>query len=211
MDEPFAALLADHESMLTRLGIGHPERSSLVRFLMELQAANREINLVSRKLTPRQLVEDHLLDSLIALPHLPPLPLIADLGSGGGFPAIPLAICRPYSTFELYEKSVLKGRFLARIQSWCPNLRVRGTLAADSLGGEVSLVIARAFKPLPAILEITGNYRQRGGRYLLYKGRRTKILEELAGVGLRQADVTLTRLPAIGQAEERHLLTIGDT
>jgi len=209
MTSVFPTLLNAHDDLLQRLGIGAPERVRLVRFLDELWAANREINLVSRKLTPRQLVEGHLLDSLIGLPHLPRLTRVADLGSGGGFPAIPLAVCRPQTHFELFEKSVLKGRFLAKLQDWCPNVRVRGMLEAGGLAPETELVIARAFKPLKTLLELTDDYRRRGGRYLLYKGRRARILEELTAAGLAEKDVRLLLLEATGEADERYLVALG--
>ena len=204
----FTALLACHDSLLTELGIGSSERESLVRFLCELQVANRDINLVSRKLTPRQLVEGHLLDCLIAMPYLPHLEVIADLGSGGVcLPSHWLFAARKHNSSSMrracsnavfspgYSLGAQTSRYVVR---WIPT----------ALAVRFKLVIARAFKPLQATLEMTRRYRDRGGDYLLYKGRRAKIIEELAAAGLDEGAVDLVRLQAVGLAEERHLVLL---
>jgi 16S rRNA (guanine527-N7)-methyltransferase len=89
----------------------------LAVFLELLLLANEEINLVSRReAVPETLVERHLRDSLEALPLLPgpsPRPLrLLDVGSGGGFPAIPLLVCRRDVEGVLVESVGKKARFL---------------------------------------------------------------------------------------------------
>ena len=77
-----------------------PSSRGLAEFLAFLLQANAGINLVSRKeAVPEVLVARHLLDALEALPLMPPpgprrLRLV-DIGSGGGFPAIPILLARP--------------------------------------------------------------------------------------------------------------------
>lgn len=89
----------------------------LSAFLELLLRANEEINLVSRReAAPETLVQRHLRDALEALPFLPapstgPLRLL-DVGSGGGFPAIPLLICRRDAEGVLVESTGKKARFL---------------------------------------------------------------------------------------------------
>jgi 16S rRNA (guanine527-N7)-methyltransferase len=89
----------------------------LAAFLGLLLRANEEINLVSRReAVPETLVERHLRDSLEALSFLPgpsarPLRLL-DVGSGGGFPAIPILLCRRDVEGVLVESTGKKARFL---------------------------------------------------------------------------------------------------
>ncbi|CAM2066834.1 16S rRNA (guanine(527)-N(7))-methyltransferase RsmG [Sulfidibacter corallicola] len=191
---------------LEKLGVTESKRAGLVSYLTRLWAENQRINLFSRKMTPERLIEDHLLDSLLGLSSLPRVEVVADLGTGGGFPAIPLALCRPRTRFLLYEKSPLKCRFLASLADLQLQIEVVGPLPADgSLPREVDLVTARAFKPIAVILELTREYRRRNGAYMLYKARRAKIDEELAAVrGNCQARIQA--LEPIGEAEERHLV-----
>jgi 16S rRNA (guanine527-N7)-methyltransferase len=203
---PFLERLVPYDAALTNLGVDLSQRRGLGRYLDRLWRHNQEINLVSRKMTAEALVTDHLLDSLLGLPHLGTATRIVDLGSGGGFPAIALAICAPNRHFTLIEKSPLKRRFLQSLTDLCANIHISGRLEADDLPEDIDLIIARAFKPLHVILTLTKAYHARGGHYLLYRARRQKIEAEL-----RQAKVGAHRiieLQPFGDAEERHLLLL---
>lgn len=74
-----------------------------------LRRWNERYGLVSRRDMSR-LRERHVLDSLALLPWWSGA--LADIGSGGGFPGVPLAIARPQSPVVLIERSERKGRFL---------------------------------------------------------------------------------------------------
>jgi 16S rRNA (guanine527-N7)-methyltransferase len=94
-----------------------PAAEGLAAYLGLLLRANEEINLVSRKeAVPETLIRRHLLDALDALPLLPgpagrPLRLL-DIGSGGGFPAVPLLLARRDLQGVLVESIGKKARFL---------------------------------------------------------------------------------------------------
>ena len=94
-----------------------PVADGLAAYLGLLLRANEEMNLVSRKeAQPGSLVSRHLLDALGALPLLPepsgrPFRLL-DVGSGGGFPAIPLLLARKDLEGSLVESTSKKARFL---------------------------------------------------------------------------------------------------
>lgn len=76
---------------------------------------NKSINLVSKKDINR-LLERHLFDSL-SIERFVKGDRALDIGSGGGFPGIPLAICRPDLHFTLLDRSVRKVRFLQLVQA----------------------------------------------------------------------------------------------
>ena len=94
-----------------------PAAEELASYLELLLRANEEINLISRKeAVPEILVGRHLLDALDALPLLP-VPTgrslrLLDIGSGGGFPAIPLLLARRDLEGVLVESIGKKARFL---------------------------------------------------------------------------------------------------
>jgi len=198
-------LFANWQHAFDRLGIQPTQVEYLARYCSRLWAHNQEINLVSRKMDPETLLTDHLLDSLIGLPYFPGVRRVADLGSGGGFPSIPLAICRPDVAFLLYEKSPLKRRFLDGLRDLAPNTATRGILSEQEPLEEVDLVMARGFKSIKQILNLSTAHRRKGGRFWLYKGRRARIDEELAEVGDR-LEASIQVLQSYGKAEERHLV-----
>jgi 16S rRNA (guanine527-N7)-methyltransferase len=112
------------EARIRRLATGLPEEESvraaaapLARFLSFLLERNEAMNLVSaRSADPATLVETHLLDALLGLSLLPrprgrPIRLL-DLGSGGGFPAIPLLVVRGDLDGTLVESSGKKAAYL---------------------------------------------------------------------------------------------------
>lgn len=205
------SLLEEYDDALLDLGVAVFAYDGLVAYLELLWEENQRINLFSRKMEPRALIEAHLLDSLAALPHLPDVKAVADLGTGGGFPAIPLALCRPQTRFMLYEKSPQKSRSLNRFRTLPLKIEVMGAIPDDGiLPKAVKLVTARAFKPIDVIVKLTRPYYDGGGRYMLHKARREKIDTELAAcpAGLK---VRVDSLKTFGDAEERHLVWLNPT
>ena len=94
-----------------------PASVGFASFLGLLLRANVGVNLVSRKeAVPELLVARHLVDALEALPLVPPPEArrlrLLDIGSGGGFPAIPLLLARPDLDGVLVESVGKKARFL---------------------------------------------------------------------------------------------------
>jgi 16S rRNA (guanine527-N7)-methyltransferase len=99
-----------------RVRVGAATRR-LAAFLGILLEKNTEMNLVSaRSADPGILAEEHLLDALLGLPLLPRpggrAARLLDLGSGGGFPAIPLLVVRPDLEGTLVESSRKKSAYL---------------------------------------------------------------------------------------------------
>lgn len=123
----------------------------------------------------------HVWDSLQLLPHLGMARRIVDLGSGGGFPALPLAAAlsgRPGHHVTMVESVGKKCAFLrdaverAGLDASVIHARVE---AAGHV--EADLVTARAFAPLPKLLALARPWLARGAVGLFHKGERWK--EEL--------------------------------
>lgn len=62
-------------------------------------------------------LDEHVSDSLSLLPYLPKIDTHLDIGSGGGFPGIPIAIYRPFQAVVLNDRSRNKCRFLREVKS----------------------------------------------------------------------------------------------
>ncbi|MCX5978464.1 MAG: 16S rRNA (guanine(527)-N(7))-methyltransferase RsmG [Chloroflexi bacterium] len=147
-----------------------------------LDAWNPAINL-TRVSDPLERATRHLLDSLVAAPHiarlLPSGGKIADLGSGGGFPGVPLA-ARLLSRHDglsmtLIESIGKKVRFLEAVTAasgLAPRLRVAHARAEDlAQGGGVrfDLITARAIAPLSELIRLAAPILTPTGSLLAWK------------------------------------------
>jgi 16S rRNA (guanine527-N7)-methyltransferase len=129
--------LADWTSAAAGIALSGAQLDQLRAFVDTLLLWNRKLSLVSQH-DPRQIVDKHVADSLFAAGHCPDGESILDLGSGGGFPALPVAIARPGACVVLIESRGAKASFLeeaCRVAS-VRNARVRHvrieTLARDA-------------------------------------------------------------------------------
>lgn len=160
------------------LGFREAALDKLKKYVDLIWSANEDLNLVSRKMTFEDLVDNHVIDCLLPLKHFPKhIKKIADLGSGAGLPAIIYALHFSTSEFHLYEKSPKKQDFLKSCSSLGKNFHVHGDIPLNF--ESIDLVIARGFKPTDVILDMTRNYYNSGGKYYLLKARAEKIEEEL--------------------------------
>ncbi len=178
--------------------LDEPTIARLNRFLDLLLDANRLMNLT--RITDRAAAElSHVADSLTLLPHLPPGDFrLADVGSGGGAPGIPLAIACPRATVLLIESTRKKAAFLERCAAelGLTNVAV-APVRAESVGHDPNcrerfdVVTARAVGPLAELIEWCLPLCRKGGKVLAMKGPR--IAEELPAA--------LRPIRAVGGAE----------
>lgn len=193
------------------LGLGFNEKAipQLKQYLDLLWSSNEELNLISRKMTIEELIDNHVIDCLLALKEFPTsVKVAADFGSGGGLPGVLYAIQFPEISFRLYEKSKLKQEFLNRCKSLAPNLEIHGEIPPHL--NQVEIVMARAFKPIDVILDVSRGYYSKGGKYFLLKARKEKIEEELilARKKFKDLKATIEVLKSPVLEVERHLVRI---
>lgn len=159
----------------------------LDRFAALLRKWQAAKNLVSRE-TLEALWPRHILDSLQLLAFLRPTDrLFLDIGSGGGFPAIPLAIAvKGRAEFVLVESNTRKASFLRTVARELElPVTVHATRAEELSAieaGTPDVVTSRALAPLPALLSLAQPLCGANTRLLLHKGRTFR--EELVESGL---------------------------
>lgn len=159
----------------------------LARYLTMLLEANRQFNLTAIR-EPDAAWRRHIIDSLTILPGLEELAeggTVIDVGSGGGLPGIPIAICRPDLQVTLLEATGKKVRFLRSCidELPLPNTRVlqgrAETLGQDSTHRQrYDVAVCRAVGPMAELLEYTLPLVKVGGWLLAMKG--PSVEEELA-------------------------------
>jgi 16S rRNA (guanine527-N7)-methyltransferase len=157
------------------------------RYVGLLLDANQRVNL-TRVVEPVEVARLHLLDALAALPLLDAAAPddVVDLGSGGGVPAIPLALARPSVSWVLVDSVRKKSAMLASFAEalGLGNVTVLAE-RAEVLGRDpahrerYALVTARACAPLPVLAELALPLARVGGRLLAWKGPLRDDDEEL--------------------------------
>ena len=154
---------------------------------------------------PDQIGEVHILDSLSLLdfPEATHAHSSVDVGSGGGFPGLPLSIARPDLNMTLIEANKRKSAFLSRAVSilGLSNVRVLAMRAEDAARTELrdsfDLALARAVGPLPVVLEFTLPLLGTGGNSLLQRGAREPGDLEAAEIASSLLGGELKRVEAV--------------
>jgi 16S rRNA (guanine527-N7)-methyltransferase len=193
------------EAGASRLGIRltPDQRRLFMGYLEELLRWNRRINLVAPQ-TEGEAVETHFLDSLLYRRGLPSRPhlRVLDVGTGAGFPGIPLQILDPSIRLTLLEASRKKAAFLHHL---CGRLGLSGitilnrrieSLGPDPLGG-YDVVLWRALAPPAQAIELCLPFVAPHGRLVLSLGPRTP---EPRSPSVRRTDRIEARLPFSGAA-----------
>ncbi len=187
----------------------------LLLLMMELRKWNRKINLTAIN-TERGIIIKHLLDSLTVASLIPHGARLLDLGSGGGFPGIPLAVVRPdvkITSVDATLKKIHFQRHAARILGLdnFSALQARGETLAESYARSFDVAISRGFSSLPDFVSLARPLLASGGIIIAMKGssggdevaEASQFLEE-NGVIVRKVD--RLRLPASG--DERSLVVM---
>ena len=148
--------------------------SKLRFFAKKLLEFNKSYNLISKS-TENDLWNRHILDSAQLVNHIDTLKCdgIADLGSGGGFPGIVLAIFYDNFNFhvKLYEKSAVKAKFLKKIVNEL-NLKAKVmNIDVNLVKIDVNYITCRAFKKLPYILNISREKCIKKHKIIIMKGK----------------------------------------
>ena len=197
------------------------------RFYKILIEWNKKINLISRK--EENILEKHFLDSILFLPEIDEVIArshevatkqshkidVFDIGSGGGFPAIPLAIMKPEWQFTLCESIKKKAKFLNVLikELGCEkNVRVINarveTLHATSLQ-KYDFVTARAVAKLDELIKYSLPLLKKDGHLIAYKAK--DIDEEIKDAGklIEKNKLNLKILSKEVNGVERKLVVVG--
>ena len=198
------ALLRGIESLDLTLPDGAETR--LLEFLALLVKWNRTYNLTAVR-EEADIVTHHLLDSLTLVPALTGVTTLADVGSGGGLPAIPIALACPMIRITSLEAVQKKAAFQqqVRIELKIPNLTVR-CARVENEKGQFDAVTSRALASLADFVSLAGQLVRPEGLLLAMKG--IYPAEEIAALPQDWRVENCHELRVPGLDASRHLVVI---
>jgi 16S rRNA (guanine527-N7)-methyltransferase len=180
---------------------------ALLRLVDELEMANAQFNLTAIRDRPGML-RKHVLDSLSLQPFLRGMRIV-DVGTGAGFPGLPLAIVNPQRRFSLIEATAKKARFVFRTAERlnCANVEVVHARAEHYRPFELfDTVMARALSSLADFVAYAGHLCTPQGRLLAMKGRRPD--EEISALPKSFRVLAVHRVKLPGLDDERHIVEL---
>lgn len=184
-----------HDAAALGVALTEHDAARLRQLLEELAHWNRQFNLTAIA-DLESMVSHHVLDSLAVHRHLHGTS-IADVGTGAGFPGLPLALVNPERRFTLIDSNGKKIRFVSHA------VRTLGLMNAEPLQARAEMlrperpfdtVLARAFASLPQLLETVAPLCGNETRVLAMKGK--------------WPTGELDALPRQWRAAESHTLTV---
>jgi len=204
-----AALVDAIRTGTAELGLALPEESTdkLAQLLETLEHWTKRVNLTAiRKVS--DMVSGHVLDSLAVLPHLNG-DTVLDVGTGAGFPGLPLAIAAPQRQFELLDSHGKKVSFVRHVtrELGLDNVAAVQVRAEDYAPGKrFDTVIARALAAMPRLTALCGHLLAEDGVLLALKGKYPAAeLDELPETW--EYDVIELEVPGL-ERHSRHLIVL---
>lgn len=207
----FAALLEKGAHALN-LALSDSQQGKLLDYLALLLKWNAVYNLTSVR-DPRQMLTQHLLDAMAALPTFRGAKQVLDVGSGGGLPGMVLAIwaaeAEPQMHVHMIDTVHKKTAFLTQVKA---ELSLSNTVIhtgrVENLKVEnlFDVITSRAFAELADFINWSGHLLQENGCMIALKGQAP--LEEIARLPLGWVMQKLEPLSVPGMDASRHLVFI---
>ena len=169
---------------------------------------NQNHNLFQRK-TKEEIYKKDVLECLEINQHIKKDDKILDIGSGGGFPGLVIGITNPNNKIDLVESNQKKCYFLKQIQHdlGLKNVAILNKrIEKNNMFGEYDLITARAFASIEKITSLTKTNINQNTRYVLFKGTKIKIEEELLALNTNKFKYEIINQG--NQKKERHFVKI---
>ncbi|HEY3598526.1 MAG TPA: 16S rRNA (guanine(527)-N(7))-methyltransferase RsmG [Paraburkholderia sp.] len=211
--EALAALLADGARELD-IALSETQTAKLLEYVALLAKWNAVYNLTAIR-DPRQMLIQHILDSLSIVPHLAERgpSSVLDVGSGGGLPGVVLAIARPDWSVTLNDIVQKKTAFQAQAKAelGLGNLSVvTGRVETLRPGVEVpekfDVIVSRAFAELADFVTLARHLVAEKGAIWAMKGVRPDGEIDRLPAGARAKQVIRLKVPLLDA--ERHLVEV---
>ena len=156
------------------------QMAQLIRFAEFLREWNKKINLTAIT-DPEEIAIKHFIDSMALLPFLPPeTETLLDIGSGGGFPGLVLAIFRPdlqITSIDAvrkkisFQQHIIRTLSLKRVQAFHTRAESLARTNRSSIADSYNVIVSRALGSLELFVGLGLPLLAPGGTMIAYKGR----------------------------------------
>lgn len=183
------------------------QQQQLLAFVALLQKWNRSFNLTAIR-QPNAMVDELLLDALVAMPYLSQGPIL-DVGTGAGLPGLPLAISCPDLRFVLLDSNGKKIRFIKQvlIELQIANVDVvQSRIEAFQPAARFATIISRAYADMSKLVSSTLHLLEENGCWLAWKGELSDA--ELIAVQQHAQVDTVMPVQLPGVSRPRHLVKL---
>lgn len=155
------------------IDVTNEQAKKLFKFCELLRSWNKTHSLTSMRKDEE--FNDAILDSVYPLTFLNDFKSVLDIGSGAGFPAMPLAILKSNANFTLCEPLSKKYAFLqfAKLELELNNVTVKKNRVEELEGSEFEMISSRAVANSQVLIELSSPLLKTGGNWLFYKGERS--------------------------------------
>ncbi|MDB3903791.1 class I SAM-dependent methyltransferase [Candidatus Pelagibacter sp.] len=172
--------------LLKNINVSRETLIEFEKFISMLQQGNDKINIISKETAKNEIIrERHIVDSAQIIEFVDlKSNIITDIGSGGGMPGLVISIMlknkKNSIKFHLYEKSHHKSSFLRKVSRDLKlNIEVMQENIFEAQNIDSGTIMARAFKPLPIILDLVHKNFSSYKNLIVFMGKNgEKILEE---------------------------------
>ena len=187
--------------------VSQKQEECLSLFLSNVLLENKKFNLTGIR-DPREAIIKHLLDSLSLINNIEGNTIV-DVGSGAGFPGIPLAIVQPKHNFILIESKKKKAQFILESSH---ALGLENIIVFDRRSEDVNLphgadaIVSRALGTLNYFIEKTKHMLAKNGKLYAMKGKNPE--EEINNLTKGWAAAQIKKIDVPYLDAERHIITI---
>ena len=190
------------------LDLSAEQHRQMIDHLVLLERWNRKLNLTAI-VSAQQMVVQHLLDSLAIMPLISG-PRILDIGSGGGFPGMPLAVAVPELSVTLLDSRGKRVEFLRHVAA---HTKLKGVVTVKSRvedfrpSEKFDTLVTRAFSSLQDMLQWTAALHSAGSRLVAMKGKApTDEINQLPEEWRQRLEVVPLSVPFLDA--ERHAVIV---
>ena len=184
------------------------EQESKIKTLINLALDfNKTHNIFSRT-SYDEVYENDILDCKPLIEHIKKNESVLDVGSGGGFPGMLIAITKPENKISLLESNNKKCYFLKKASHEL-NLKntkiINKTITKKNQLGKFDIITTRAFATIEKTINLTKTNTHKNTKYLLLKGKTSNIRKELKDI-----DKNMFRYEIINQdtTKERNIVLL---
>ena len=182
----------------------------LFQFEEKVIETNEKFNLTNITTEPDFTIK-HIIDSLVGIPHIPEGAKLLDIGTGAGFPSMPIAISRPDLKVEAIDSTEKKIIFVNQSAKELGVSNIKAiSIRAEEMpkDNKYDCVVARAVAALPILLELAMPIINVGGLFIAYKATEDELKDSANALKVLNSKVEKTVSLTLPNGDNRCLIII---